>query len=107
MAGRVYTLEVCITEGPMTDEFLRDNPRISRTIEIRGSQTLAELHEAIFEAFDRDEEHMYEFQFGKGAQDRDGPRYVLPFVLDDPWDEEDEAAGDVTRATIDSLDLTV
>ncbi|MGD2174074.1 MAG: hypothetical protein PVJ27_01625 [Candidatus Brocadiaceae bacterium] len=107
MAGRVYTLEVCIIEGPMLDDFIRQNPTVSRTIEILDSQTLVELHDAIFEAFDRDDEHMFEFHFGTGPHERDGPRYVLPVMLDVPWDEDDRAAGDLTQTTIDSLDLTV
>ncbi len=91
----------------MTEEFLKRNPIISRTIEIRGDQTLEQLHQAIFVVFDREEEHMYEFRFGEGPQDPDAPRYVLPFALDDPDDEDDRAAGVVTGTTIDSLGLTV
>ena len=32
---------------------------IWRKIALRGGQTLDDLHEAIFEAFDRDDEHLY------------------------------------------------
>lgn len=49
----LYTLEVCIIEGPMTEAFVEANPVISRTIEIRGLQTLEQLHRAISNAFDR------------------------------------------------------
>jgi hypothetical protein len=48
---------------------------------MRGDQTLADLHHALFDAFGRWEEHLYEFQFGKGPMDRQGPRYVLPSAL--------------------------
>jgi hypothetical protein len=48
----------------MTAEFAKRNKVISRTIQIRGDQTLEDLHHAIFAAFDREEEHMYEFQIG-------------------------------------------
>ena len=52
---------------------------ISRTIQIRGGQTLARLHEAIFAAFGRDDEHMDESQVGgKRPMDRRAKRYVLP-----------------------------
>jgi hypothetical protein len=36
---------------------------------MRGDQTLEDLHHAIFDAFGRWEQHMYEFQFGKGPMD--------------------------------------
>ena len=75
---RLCTLEVFIIGGPISEKFLKRNPQISRAIEIRGDQTLADLHHAIFAAFDRWEEHMYEFQFGKGPNDPKGKRYVLP-----------------------------
>ena len=67
---RLYTLDVFVISGPMTKKFSRKNPVISRTIRIRGDQTLAQLHQAIFDAFDRFDEHMYEFQIGgKGPMD--------------------------------------
>src|SRR6516164_9006413 len=75
---RLYTLEVFIISGPITEKFAKKNPVISRTIQIRGDQTLQDLHHAIFDAFGRSDEHMYEFQFGKGPMDPKAPRYVLP-----------------------------
>jgi len=75
---RLYTLEVFLMGGPISEKFAKKNPVISRTIQIRGDQTLEDLHHAIFDAFDRFDEHMYEFQFGKGPMDRKAPRYVLP-----------------------------
>src|SRR5712692_9077528 len=82
--NRLYTLEVFILSGPMTEKFVKQNPVISRTLQIRGDQTLEDLHEALFDAFDREEEHMHEFQFGKGPHDPKGKRYVLPTAFDDP-----------------------
>ena len=55
--GGCYTLEVSIIGGRMTEAFVQRNPVCSRTIEILGKQTLANLHEAIFQAFDRWDEH--------------------------------------------------
>ncbi len=46
-------------------------------IEICDDQTLGDLHHAIFKAFDRWEEHAYEFQFGKRPFDLDGPVYGI------------------------------
>ncbi len=76
--NQLFTLEVCIIGGPMTKKFIRKNKTICRTIQIRGDQTLEDLHYAIFKAFDREEEHMYEFQVGgKGPQDPKARRYGL------------------------------
>jgi hypothetical protein len=66
----------------MTESFLKKNRVVSRTIQIRGDQTLAELHRAIFDAFDREEEHMYEFQIGgEGPMDPRARRHVLPAAM--------------------------
>ncbi len=103
----LYTLEVCIISGPMTNAFAKKNRVVSRTIQIRGDQTLQKLHQAIFHAFDREEEHMYEFQIGgKGPMDPKANQYVLPMAMDDPFGER-KPAGDVTRTTIASLGLKV
>jgi hypothetical protein len=99
---KLYTLDVFIIGGPMTESFLKKTRVISRTIRIRGDQTLEELHRVIFDAFDREEEHMYEFQVGgERPMDARARRYVLPACLHD----EDEPAGDVRRTTIGSLGL--
>ena len=102
---RLYTLEVFLLSGPISKSFARRNKIVSRTIQIRGDQTLADLHEAIFNAFDRWDEHMYEFQFGKGPPDPKAKRYVLPMALHRPFGWGRKADGDVTRTTIGSLDL--
>lgn len=104
---RLYTLEVFLTDGPISETFAKKNPVVSRTIQIRGDQTLEDLHHAIFDAFDREEEHMYEFQFGTGPMDPDGPRYVLPGAFETDAGERTAAAGRVDTATIGSLNLEV
>ena len=38
---RLYTLEVFLFSGPITEKFAKKNPVVSRTIQIRGDQTLA------------------------------------------------------------------
>lgn len=97
---RIYELEVSLFSGPVTEEFAEANPTVSRTIQIRGDQTLARLHEAIFDAFDREEEHMYEFQVGgKRPMDRKAKRYVLP------EGDDGDSAGVVTRTTLNALGL--
>jgi tetratricopeptide (TPR) repeat protein len=68
---RLYTLEVVLAEGPVSDDFLERNPDVSRTIEIRGDQTLQDLHEAVTAAFDREDDQLYSFYLGAGRK-RDG-----------------------------------
>ena len=105
--GRLYTLEVFIISGPITEKFAKKNPVVSRTIQVRGDQTLEDLHHAIFDAFGRWEEHMYEFQFGKGPMDPKAPRYVLPSDYGSESGEKNPPAGRVDQATIESLGLEV
>lgn len=103
----LYTLEVFIVSGPMAERFVKRNKVIARTIQIREDQTLQELHRAIFNAFDREEEHMYEFQIGgKGPMDPKARRYVLS-VSNHDLEPDDRPAGDVEHTTIGSLGLKV
>lgn len=74
---------------------------------MRGDQTLADLHHAIFDAYGREEEHVYEFQFGKGPIDPKGPRYVLPGAYELSRQEGPPAAGRVTDTTLDALGLEI
>ena len=97
---RIFELEVSLFSDPVTEEFAKANPVVSRTIQILGDQTLAKLHEAIFDAFDRDDKHMYEFQVGgERPMDRKAKRYMLP------EGDDGESAGVATRTTIDALGL--
>ncbi len=103
----LYTLTVFLLSGPVTNAFTRKNPVVSRTIQIRGDQTLADLHRAIFDAFDREEEHSYEFQFGQGPMDPQAARYVLPAATALPLENVKPPAGRVTDTAIASLGLAV
>ncbi len=103
---RLFTVGVCIIGGPMTEKFLKKNKAVCRTIQIRGDQTLEDLHHAIFDAFDREDQHMYEFQVGgKGPMDPKARRYVLTGAFENPIPGTPRAAGDVTRTTIGSMGL--
>ena len=83
---RLFTLEVFIVSGPMTEAFIEKNEVVSRTIQMLGDQTLEDLRRAIFVAFDRFEEHMYEFQVdGKGPMDPEARKYVLPMAMGDSF----------------------
>lgn len=105
---RLFTLEVCIISGQMTEAFVKKNRTISRTIQIRGAQSLEILHYAIFGAFGREDEHMYEFQVGsKGPMDPKARRYVLSGAFESPIPETPKPAGDVTHTSIGSVGLKV
>jgi hypothetical protein len=104
-AVRVYTLEALLLSGPLSRAFARKNPVVSRTVRVRGDQTLEDLHRALFEAFGRTEEQMYEFHFGKGLLDPAGRRYVLPGASGMVPDGGTPPAGRVTETTLDSLGL--
>jgi hypothetical protein len=99
----LYTLTVYIIGGPISEEY--EGKVTARTIQIKGSQTLATLHEAIFAAFDREEEHLYEFNLGIGPYDR-SKIYSLQ-TKGDEFDDDEESAGEVRTTTIDDLELKV
>jgi hypothetical protein len=96
--ANLYVLTVFLTGGPTSEKFA--NKVISRTIEIRGDQTLAQLHDAIFQAYDRWDQHLYEFQFGKRPFDPDGPNYG---VADGPPGKK--RPGDARTMKLDDLGL--
>lgn len=95
---RLYTLDVFLPGRPVGRSFLKKKSGVSRVIQIRGDQTLEDLHDAIFDAFDRDDEHLYEFQLGRGPRDHDGPTYGSPEL-------EDQQVGVAGETTIESLGL--
>ncbi len=102
---RLYQLEVFLISGPVSPKFA--DRVISRTILIRGDQTLEDLHHAIFEAYARWEEHGYEFQFGKGPMDPKGLTYVLPTAFEVGLSKGKRPAGLVDLTIIESLGLEV
>lgn len=101
---QLYTVEVSLLRRGPPQKFARAKGTVPRTIQIRGDQTLLDLHFAIFDAYDRWDEHMYEFQFGERMNDPEGLRYVLPQTYDagDP-----SIAGCLDETTIESLGLEV
>ena len=102
---KVQILEVCIVTGHLAKDFIKRHPALIRTIQICLDQTLADLHQAIFKAFGRWENHFYEFQFGKGPHDPKAVRYVLPSVFKVEDVGENKPAESVISTTIGSLDL--
>jgi hypothetical protein len=97
--NRLFTIEVKMIDGPLMEDFCEKNKVVSRTIQIPANQTLDDLHGIIFEAFDRCDEHMYQFEFGgKRRHDPNARHYTLPEALEDEEDQE-------TTARIGSLGL--
>jgi Domain of unknown function (DUF6398)/Plasmid pRiA4b ORF-3-like protein len=103
-ANALFVLEAFILDGPIKESFAAKNPVIARTIEIQGSGTLQDLHQILFKAFGRKEEHMYEFQVGgQRPNDPNARRYGLKQAFSDPGDE---LAGDVSSTTLAELGLS-
>ena len=96
--ANLYVLMTHLSGGPASEKFA--NKETSRVIEIRGDQTLEDLHFAIFQAYDRWEEHLYEFQFGKRPHDPAGKNYGIPGL-----DGGEKEIGDATTTTLDELGL--
>lgn len=60
---------------------LQGNKRIWRRIAVRSDQTLDDFHQAIFKAFDRDDEHLYSFYFpSPGSRGRAVLRTALEYA---------------------------
>ncbi len=101
----LFVLRVFILDGPVTEAFAAKNPEMSRVIEIKASSTLKDLHKIIFKAFNREEEHLYEFQVGgHGPHDPHARRYGLTQTFSDP---DNELAGDVSSTTLGELGLII
>ena len=97
-APYLYTLQVFLVGGPVPEDF--GAQVISRTIQIRGDQTLHDLHRAIFKAYDRWGHHLYEFNVGKSPRDRS-----RLYVFSGGFGPIKVSCGDPEVTTIDSLGL--
>ena len=100
---RIYTLEVSLLRAAA----VKTSGEVLRTIQIRGDQTLAVLHQIVCEAFCRDSEQQYEFQFGTAPMDPEGPRYVLAGAFEVSVADGTPAAGCVDNTGLDTLKLKV
>ena len=94
----LYVVSSFLVGGPTGPKF--ENKVIQRTIEIRGDQTLEQLHEALFQAYDRQDQKPYEFQLGKRSFDPDGPNYRGPASP-----RGRKGTGDASKTKLDDLDL--
>ena len=82
-----------------------------RRIAVRGNQTLNDLHEAIFQAFDRDDEHTYSFFFprpGRKGQAalRGAQEYTHPFNAAEPGPFADKPLKSAGTTRLSALGLT-
>lgn len=81
---------------------LKYQKQIWRKIAIRGDQSLATLHDAIFAAFDRDDDHLYSFYFSSKPASTSRNRLDGALRYGCPFSEADDRA-DIT--CIESLPL--
>jgi len=84
--------------------------RTYRNIEIIENQSLADLHESIFYAFDRDDEHLYSFFLtGRAMKSTRGiydfPEITHPMNLEDLFGSSDREKHDAEKTKIRDLDL--
>ena len=91
---------------------LKGRKSIWRTMVLRGDHTLHDLHEMIYEAFDRYDEHLYSFYFPKEPTRRDGfdfqaKEYSSPVMLEEPDPFPEERPHNAAKTTLDSLHLRV
>lgn len=92
-----------LTRGPYGEEAV--GREIYRTLQIRGDQSLEDLHYAIFCSFDRLEEQCYEYSFGKNPSVRSGPRYAGWPPLEDLGRLGRQKVKSARLCSIDSLGL--
>jgi len=99
--GNVYILKVA----------LERDKKVWRKIAIRGGQTLQDLHDVIYDAFDRDDEHLYSYYIpaflAKSRTNkvmRTAKEYTHPYSLS--GDMFDNEASNAAETSIESLYLS-
>jgi hypothetical protein len=97
---QLYVLKVSLSHAKRT----------WRRVEILANQTLDQLHEAIFNAFDRYDPHMYSFYLTKvGSNSRkrfsDAPEYTHPFMIEEDLGWGGKELKDASKTKISELKL--
>ncbi len=98
---KIYTFKVA----------LKYDKRTWRRIEIAANQTLDDLHEAIYKAFDRDDEHLYTFYFSDKPTSKSSSRldaamrYKHPYCFEDRYSDEDSNNHNAAKTRLESLNL--
>jgi hypothetical protein len=98
----IYRLKVTLLGVPpwATDK------TVWRTIEMKGNQTLEQLHKAIFKAFDRFDEHLYSFYMTKNRRDP-MQEYASPYLFEDDDFDLNDRPHSARGAKLDKLELRV
>ena len=91
---------------------LKGNRRIWRLVVLRGDQTLNDLHETIYRAFDRYDEHLYSFYFPKGPTRQQGfdfqpKEYTSPNAIRERDYFNDRKRFNAARTKLDGIHLKV
>jgi hypothetical protein len=89
---------------------LKGAKRVARTVALRGDQTLDDLHEAIFAAFDRFDAHLYSFYFPKAPNRRRATgsqtkEYTAPQMFNEPDASDGDSRFDASATSLDDLRL--
>jgi hypothetical protein len=89
---------------------LKGRRSVRRTIALRGDQTLDDLHEAIFHAFDRFDPHLYSFYIPKAPtrRSRPGPtpkEYTAPQGYEGPGPFGSSRQFNAAETRLDALGL--
>ncbi len=84
--------------------------RIWRRIEILGDQTLDQLHEIIFDAFDRYDPHMYSFYLTTSRSKSrkrfvEAPEFTHPLAIEEYYGFGDKKLYDASKTKISDLPL--
>ena len=98
----IYRLKVSLAVGGPWDA----KEAVWRTIEMKGSQTLDQLHKAIFKAFDRFDEHLYSFYMTKNRRDP-MQEYASPYLFEDDDFDLNDRPHSARGAKLDKLELRV
>ncbi len=101
MAVNIYRLKVTLVGGAP-----RGKNAVWRTIEMKGSQTLDQLHKAIFRAFDRYDEHLYSFFMTENRRDP-MQEYASPYLFEDDDFLLSDRPHSARGAKLDKLGLRV
>ena len=75
-----------------------------RVIEIRGNQSLHQLHTTIFKAFDRWDDHLYSFFMSKDRHDAT-QEYASPYFFEEDEFPTEALPRDAAQARTDTLNL--
>ena len=102
--NKVTCMRLCVEVLSGPNFHVNKASPVLRIIDIRSDQTLDVLHQAIFDAFERYDEHLYQFCFGcKRPYDHKGELYGIDEDESFPFEPP---VHDATTATLGEFNLT-